>query len=80
MKKTVLKNIFIVVLFLGGMVMTSCKDNKDAETTTTETTDTSETYENSTDPEEGDTVVTATDTVTQTNRDDKNMSTGTQVP
>jgi hypothetical protein len=78
MKKSVFKNIFLVVLFLGGMAMTSCKDNKETEDAAA--TETSETYENSTDPAEGDTIVTATDTVTQTNRDDKSMSTGTQVP
>lgn len=80
MKKSILKNMFLIVLLLSGVVMTSCKDNKEAETTTETTTDTSATYENSTDPQDGDTVVTPTDSVTQANRDDKNMSTGTQVP
>ncbi|MGV3460717.1 MAG: hypothetical protein ACO1N9_09720 [Flavobacterium sp.] len=81
MKKSVLKNMFLVVLMLSGVVMTSCKDKEAETTTTTETTkDTSATYENSTDPKDGDTVVTPTDSITETNREDKSMSTGTQVP
>lgn len=76
--KTVYKCGLSIVL-LAGLTLTSCK--KEAEDhPETETITTTETIENSTDTANGDTVVTQTDSITQTNRDDKSMSGGDQVP
>lgn len=78
MKTNILKSTALGLLLAAGVALASCKE-KEAETTdTTEVTE--ETIENSTDPEDGDTVVSPTDSITQANRDDKSMSGGEQVP
>lgn len=68
----------LALLVTAGITLTSCK--KETETTETETIESTETIENSTDTADGDIVVTKTDSITETNRDDKSMSGGEQVP
>lgn len=68
----------LALLVTAGISLTSCK--KEAETNDTETIESTETVENSTDTANGDVVVTKTDSITETNREDKNMSGGEQVP
>ncbi len=76
--KTVYK-LGLSIVMVAVLTLTSCK--KEAEDhPETETISTTETIENSTDTANGDTIVTQTDSITQTNRDDKSMSGGDQVP
>lgn len=76
--KTVYK-LGLSIVMVAVLTLTSCKKGAE-DHPETETITTTETIENSTDTANGDTVVTQTDSITQTNRDDKSMSGGDQVP
>lgn len=73
-----INQLSLALLVTAGISFTSCK--KETETNNTETIESTETVENSTDTANGDVVVTKTDSITETNREDKNMSGSEQVP
>jgi hypothetical protein len=79
MKATMLRSTALAVLLTAGMAFISCKEKEneaaaDGDTTTTEMT------EHGTDTEDGDTIVTETDSITANNAEDKSVSGGEQVP